>query len=57
MKTTLTDAEIASLTKLGTPSRIRRDALIAMNLNGTYSARRVHNARQRIAAALATGEE
>ena len=45
----LTDVEINQLTALGTPRSVRRDALIALNLNGVHSARKVANARQRLA--------
>ena len=45
---TVTDAEIARMTRLGVPAKVRRDALVALNLNGTYSPRRVRNARERI---------
>ena len=46
----LTDVEINRLTALGTPRSVRRDALIALNLNGLHSARKVSNARQRLTA-------
>jgi hypothetical protein len=45
----LTDVEINQLTALGTLRSVRRDALIALNLNGMHSARKVSNARQRLA--------
>lgn len=52
---TLTDVEINRLTALGVPTKVRRDALIALNLNGLHSATRVRNARQRLCDYLNSG--
>lgn len=47
---TISDTDLNKLTRLGIPSKVRRDAVIALNLNGIHSERKARNARARCAA-------